>query len=415
MALALVVSPVSIKWDWIWRDTDRGGHDWALWRVKPDTVLPVGYGFIGDSWVMQPSPWDNIPDYGQVVIRTDKPEFAKPCTGYKLVYTMPYTKYEGSPKMYMPTHTDPNYIGIAIAVMHYNDGNNPPPIGKYYCIHKAFLNPGKGNPIPDGGNHLKDTVNYLYQPIDGTGNMSFEPITYTIRTEAQVWNICSGITPDSTLSTTGSDCLSYMKDRCGPEDIKIGGRCSTWCESDAGKLACDAVKKTFCSQHPESSWCDCTLATTRPAYKDEIKIYADKFMNAAPRPCTTKLCRNAQEGIDQFVLSRDTDLLKSCPAIQYIDQSVNVDGSGNTVNANQRAEITGSQQNSSDVKTAANTTTNATTTTIAKLTSSPILLILFILVICAILYFVFFDGDDDTDTENPTQSETPVQSPVQSE
>jgi hypothetical protein len=312
----------TFKWGAGWWDAGRGGADYGYYYPH---VPPPGFAFIGDGmgrcggWC---SPSDPV-----LCVVNNRPDVAKPCTGYSLQYTLPWGS--GAAGLYLPYCDDPDYIGVCLVVGRPNGGSfvPQPPIGVYYCINKAYLKVSGTASKMDDGNCSKDGPQ-MYNPFSDCGQFAIAQTQYERLSDNDVWAMCSG-QAQGHLSPDNPICQNQMKRLCSADDIKVGGKCSSWCEREPEQ--CDALMVQFCNQHPDSSWCDCILASTRPLFAEEMsKLKPESQM--APKACRTSLCRDKTAGVDAFMLSSDEKDLQHCPTLQYVDQSVTTSGQGNVIN-----------------------------------------------------------------------------------
>lgn len=137
------------------------------------------------------------------------------------------------------------------------------------------------------------------------------------------------------------ECANIMKSYCSPHEIKSTGNntCNLWCSQNPSM--CDSIKVNFCGANPDDSFCDCINHSSRAAYIEEMKLLRPESRNL-PLVCNTRICNTRNDLVDVFHTSsylRDK-LSYKCPPLQIIDQSVNVNGSGNTVTADQKVSNT---------------------------------------------------------------------------
>jgi hypothetical protein len=141
----------------------------------------------------------------------------------------------------------------------------------------------------------------------------------------------------SSITNANSEpCTNIMKQQCTANDIKSnsGGICSSWCSSNPE--LCDVIKVRYCQTNPNDTFCDCINSNTRESYiKDMAALKPES--RALPKICNTKLCNARTDLVDVFHTSSylNDKLNYKCPALQIIDQSVNVEGDNNVLDTNQ--------------------------------------------------------------------------------
>jgi hypothetical protein len=227
----------------------------------------------------------------------------------------------------------------------------------------------------------------LYRAVEGTYQFTTTPTTYKLRTDSQVRQACMGeIAPLGELSPQSDKCAVFLTNYCSPEDIKVEGRCYSWCASPAGQGVCDGIKTKFCQAHPDDEFCDCILASSRPSFQQEQLSYTAESLNSAPRPCRTALCRNALDGVNAFVLSQDETYLEHCPSLTYVDQSVTVDGSGNVVQTTQTTDL--------GTKTTGGGAPVATSSIVDWVEKNMMIVLVFIVIIAAIVIYLVSGKDE---------------------
>ena len=133
------------------------------------------------------------------------------------------------------------------------------------------------------------------------------------------------------------ECSSIMKFNCSADDIKSSSNsiCNSWCRQNPSM--CDSIKINFCSASPNDPYCDCINHSSRAAYIEEMKLLRPES-RSLPLVCNTRICNTRTDLADVFHTSsylKDKADYK-CPALQIIDQSVNVNGTGNNVSADQK-------------------------------------------------------------------------------
>lgn len=250
-SLFLITPSDVIEWNNTpWKDTGRGGHDWQFWVVdKP----PIGYAALGDTFSRRGG--HGPPEVPQVFVTNDKPLVAKPCDGYTKIFTMP--PGTSSASLFMPTTNDPNYVPLGLVIS--RTGNDvPPPVGAYYVVNKAFLIPSdKAEPNFDGdSNYRKDITMSLYSVFPFPSIVSPVKIQYNIRhTSKEVFDLCTGVTTDPTLSPIDPVCAYYLENTCVANDIRDGGICNSICSTDYGKPICDKIKVGYCKDNTTDPWC----------------------------------------------------------------------------------------------------------------------------------------------------------------
>jgi len=122
---------------------------------------------------------------------------------------------------------------------------------------------------------------------------------------------------------------------CNIDDIKDissdgktpPGKCNWICKSNP--KVCDEIKKEYCVNNPNSSWCDCINAYSRKEYTDlkfrlneaNLPVYINKCMINSCRVDDNDLSKN-------FILS--SELNKDCPTPEAIQQTI-VSGNQNVL------------------------------------------------------------------------------------
>jgi hypothetical protein len=144
-------------------------------------------------------------------------------------------------------------------------------------------------------------------------------------------NNCSFLLNEKNKNQDGNLLRTY----CNIDDIKDisndgkkpPGKCNWICKSNPA--LCDEIKKEYCINNPNSSWCDCINAETRQEYKDlkfrlnqaNLPVYINK--------CMINSCRNGDNDLSKnFILSSELNM--ECPTPEAIQQTI-VSGSGNVL------------------------------------------------------------------------------------
>jgi hypothetical protein len=393
-ALFIVVNKSVLNWYWGWADDWTGGDDW---NINYATNPPAGWGMISDA--MRRDDRHPLPCCGDMIfVNTNVPLFAKPCTGYALAHTFPGGKMGGR-RLWLPTHTDPQYIGVGVCV----DRRNPevsgagaqPPVGAYYCINKAFLQDDGQTVMPDcsDGNCDKNGLR-LYRAISGYENITLYR-TYKFPDYDTVIAGCKGGTVSPLKAITSSDC-NYVLDRLyTADDIKTGK--ADFCAFNPGW--CDRIVTKFCTDYPNHSWCDCLNTTSRELWK-EIDAQIVPAAKDAPLACKSPFC-NARN--DVFKTSQMAVDVRSCPDIRYVDQSVRVDGQGNITHVSQTGTIGGDSTTTNTSGTSV-TNTAITENTIVGLSPTLFYILLFLFIVVLIVISVKY-GSDSKQQQQPPQLE----------
>ncbi len=374
-----VVNTSTLTWNWGWGDWDTGGHDW---NINWPSNVPAGWGLISDSARRDgghPLPCcENF-----MLVNTNAPVFAKPCTGYQLAFTFPTGGGMKGRRLWKPIHSDPQYIGIGVCIDRASidavGAGGQPAIGAYYCINRAFLqNVGtQVLPLCADGNCDKNQLR-LYKAVEtNNGNITLYN-TYRILSYDEVLAGCKGLRGVSSLKDiSSSDCSWLLSALYTADDIKTGK--VDFCATNPGW--CDKTEIKFCTDYPNHSACDCLNTTSRAlwAQVDALLVPAAK---GAPLACKSPFC-NARN--DVFKTSQMIVDGRNCPDIRYIDQSVRVDGQGNITKVTQEGNIGGDTTTTS---TSTSNTTNTANTGDTIVGMNPtlfyILLFLFIVVIIVV-------------------------------
>jgi cbb3-type cytochrome oxidase subunit 3 len=279
-----------------WWSAGTGSPEWSIAKI---IEIPTGLGIMGDLVMKGYFPGGIAEGYTNsnhaygvecLYVKTNRPDVAKPCTGYELVYT---THNQVVAQIYIPTHTDPNYIGIGHVIRHTGRAELKP--GDFYCIHRNYLTQLEA---PAVRFHTWSNM-HMYRTIDGynmfrffTGyNNTSAMASYSIITDKEFQQCCMG---QGLKSKCGSkepgsgECQIAMKSMCGIADIKPGGKCIDWCAQDV--KSCDIAKNQFCAEHPTDPFCDCINATSRADYKDLIKG-REKIYNTSIPVCYYDGCQ----------------------------------------------------------------------------------------------------------------------------
>ena len=188
---------------------------------------------------------------------------------------------------------------------------------------------------------------------------SFQLVKPPIDDSLVISNCKSNIT-----NANSESCKPIMKKYCSADDIKISGSpiCNTWCRMNPAE--CDIIKIDFCQSHPGDPYCDCINSSTRQSYIDEILLMKPES-RALPKVCNTKLCNTRLDLVDVFHPNGylNDKLTFQCPPLEFIDQSVNVDGANNVVDVKQDTtkNTTVNTQNGSSSGNSSNTNTGGST------------------------------------------------------
>lgn len=372
-----------LSWAWGWGDWDTGGHDWNI----NYTTAPAGWGLISDA--MRRDGGHPLPCCGNfLLVNANTPIFAKPCTGYALVHTFPTGEGMRGRRLWLPTHTDPQYIGVGICVdradMYAAGAGSQPPLGRYYCINKSFLQDVGQQVMPDcsDGNCDKNGLR-LNRAIVNHDNITIYR-TYKILPYDIVLAGCKGTqkinAPWDISNTNCSSLLSLLYD---VDDIKTGK--ADFCAYNSGW--CDKTIKDYCKANPNHSSCDCINTADRPAWKEIDKLLL-------PTVKRNIAC------ISPFCVASRMDVLKTsdfivdshnCPDIKYIDQSIKVDGYGNIIRSTQTASVEGDKTVTSDSDS---TTNNIKNENIMGISSTMFYILLFLFIVVIIVVSMKY-GDDE--------------------
>jgi hypothetical protein len=142
----------------------------------------------------------------------------------------------------------------------------------------------------------------------------------------------------------GASCSSFLSE-CTISDIKTQpdgkpGKCQFICQQDP--KSCDAMKRNYCKDNPDSTWCDCINAEDRQEYQDK-KASADYYKVSVPsKVCLMGRCTSGQDLEDIFITSdlfKDVENSNQCPA-PSVYQKIDVSGSKNVLDLSQTSNAT---------------------------------------------------------------------------
>ncbi len=327
-----VDSIVNYLWEWKWNDRSSGGKDWSIHKcINP----PVGFARLGDIPVMgHGSPDLNNTQGRNIAFISQGLPFSKPADDFTLSwFTQNYYWVYG----WVPISNDPDFVGVGMAFT--NNPNVKPSTSDYYVINKALIKT-TGNGGAQGINQQEGGTPYM-EGNGGTFYFNFDNVLLFTKDSNKylAYNLdnlkssCMGKSSNYSYASPGSQfCDTYMKHSCTDDDIKLGGKCSSWCSAD--NSTCDSIKVDYCNVHPNDTWCDCINASSRTSYATEMSMLSAQG-KLAPKPCKTELCRDRGIDTSTFVLSADAQFLNNCPNIDYIDQSVKITGDNNVAQTNQ--------------------------------------------------------------------------------
>lgn len=382
------VSTSSLNWAWGWGDWDTGGHDW---NINYPTNVPAGWAPVTDA--MRRDGGHPLPCCeSYILVNKNTPIFAKPCTGYALAYVFTTGGGMKGRRLWLPTHSDPQYIGVGIVVdrapLESAGAGSQPPIGAYYCINKAFLYSYPKptiHPACSDGNCNKNglTINRAFDIT--SGNITIYG-TYKILPYDDVLAGCKGLRGVSPLKDiSSSDCQWLLSNLYTSDDIKTGK--ADFCNTNPGW--CDRTMTKFCTDFPNHSWCDCINTTSRAQWK-EVDALLVPAAKGATLACKSPFC-NARN--DVFKTSQMVVDGRNCPDIRYIDQSVKVDGQGNITKVTQEGSIGGDTTNTSTSTSTSDSTTN-TGDTIIGINPTLFYILLFLFIIIIIVVSIKYSDDE---------------------
>lgn len=321
----------SLNFSYRWNDRGTGGSDWGF--ASHD--VPAGYGRLGDAvhWCVMGLDRAVVPgDLGclmnkrVLLVRTDRPDSAVPCTGYEMIRTIQGSNFS---TIFKPTHTNSDYIAIGHVV---NPGNNnPPPVGMYYLVHRKHL-------IDRGLTATLDLIEdgvSCFRTIPGYTMFRVGDIQqYAIRNDDALKACCTGSGSDcGTWSKGSGDCQLLMSSSCKAIDIKPGGKCEDWCARDP--ISCDKLKNRFCSEHPTDPFCDCINAFAREDHAEMIKGKEVIYNQTIPA-CYYPKCKLGDYQVFTTTAMVEAQNGQRCKTdLQYIDQAIKVTGDNNILNTSQ--------------------------------------------------------------------------------
>lgn len=384
----------SLTFSYRWNDWGTGGEDWGF----AAHTVPDGYGRLGDAvhrctmnLTRAPGPGDLgcLISTRVLLVRTDRPDSAVPCTGYE---TIRYVSGNLLSTVFKPTHPDPNYIAIGHVV---NMGRDvPPPVGEYYLVHRKHL-------IDRGLTATLELNNDwvpCFRTIPGYTMFRVGDIQkYTLRNDDALKSCCTGSGSDCATWSKGSvDCQLLMSESCKASDIKPGGKCEDWCARDP--VSCDKLKNKFCGEHPDDPFCDCINAFSRADHAAFIKDKEVIYSQSIPA-CYYSKCKLGPYKVFTTTAMDDAQNGERCKSdLQYIDQKINVSGDNNILNTSQ--DVT---NNKGPVNNNA-----APEQTVAGI---PVMTILLVLIAVLVLGggYMYMTGDDPTQQIQPMQPMQPMQ------
>lgn len=320
----------SLNFRWEWSDWGTGGDDWSI--ISCVSGIPAGYAKLGSlihyrHFNSDSAPADPNNCWGVqfLMVRSDRPDAALPCTGYQEVRTIAGDTLS---KIWRPTHTNSNYIGVGDICYR---GATMPPIGAYYCVNRKYLiDAGKS-----AGLFWNDDGVAAHRTIDGLNLFrTGDPQKFGLRDDQALQACCTGSGTLCELWSKGStSCQAAMTEFCTANDIKPGGKCEDWCTRDP--ISCDKVKNKFCVEHPDDPFCDCINALDRPDHSAFIKDKETIYSMSIPA-CYYNKCKQGP-----YKVFTTTEMVESqqgtrCSQdLKYIDQQIKVLGSNNVLNTDQ--------------------------------------------------------------------------------
>lgn len=386
----------SLRWGMGWSDqwTDNA-HDWGVYACIGG--VPAGWGMVSDC--LRRDGGYGYPYYGNVLlVNTNLPVFAKPCTGYQVIKTPDHGRWAGR-SVYRPVCSDPQYIAVGSVIWREQTGG-PPPVGAYYCINKAFLRPETPiihNDCSDGNCWGLGTVldMVFHRSFSGYENINKEGMTFSIYGYDDLVGNCKGIKTNlGERSVSSPECFDVLGRLYpnAPDDLKLDTSSNpiTFCDKNPGW--CDSVKLKFCHDNPNHSWCDCINTEQRPMWK-EIKDLLPPTLKGGQLACISPFCNGRN---DVFKTSGMITQSLNCPDIKYIDQSVKVDGQGNITRVSQSGSIDGSKPTDGPA-----VTQEPPATQILGINSTLFYILLFLLIVITIVVSLVVDKDEKIQQSDP--------------
>jgi len=355
----------SVNWKWKWYDKGNPGWNYVIFAYDgTNERTPSGYGMLGDAWRWgwndDPSQGDNytymvhtgyIKPFPEATVEKFYP--AKKATGCK--ERARFRSSNGVLIFWEPTYAaDDNYKGVALIVSREEDGK--PTYNNYYCIHKAFLVKTSNPTLFNSGQHRKDMLsvdgtsgadwwsdtykkNWFYEPFPGmTGyNCDYATYKFPLRAWEEIVGVCIGkavVDDEGGIKRDDKTCKNLIDTQkiFTVDAIKNKAQYRSYCADNPD--FCDNLKRDFCLTTPKSPMCDCINAAKKSEFIAEQRQLSTT-MKKAPFACRTRFCNadGKTDGVDIWLTSDRQKELQNCPDI--VDQSVNVSGEGNRVNADQ--------------------------------------------------------------------------------
>mgnify|MGYP000187329201 CR=1 FL=1 len=186
---------------------DWGSHnrnDFSFLYVDNE---PAGYARLGDVFK-----WGYINDGSSIsfadansvnimFVKKGISTSAVPCTGYEKVYTI--TGSNWSSIVFVPTHTDPNYVALGSVVRHIDNttftADSQPPIGLYYLVHRKHL-------IDRG-----QTATHFFAEFWMNGYQTIANTNLFKLNDKQKWDLRTDMDLQACCTGSGSDCETWVK------------------------------------------------------------------------------------------------------------------------------------------------------------------------------------------------------------